>query len=45
MVARGDLVSKFSPEKVPIVQKEIIKKANAQRKVVIVATPDAGIND
>jgi len=38
MVARGDLGIEISPQNVPVVQKEIIQKANAQRKVVIVAT-------
>ncbi|HNW26444.1 MAG TPA: pyruvate kinase [Candidatus Gastranaerophilaceae bacterium] len=38
IVARGDLGVEISPEKVPVVQKELIRKANAQRKSVIVAT-------
>ena len=38
MVARGDLGIEISTEQVPIVQKNIIRKANQKRKVVIVAT-------
>ena len=38
MVARGYLGIEISTEKVPIVQKTIIRKANTKRKVVIVAT-------
>ncbi len=38
MVARGDLGIEISTEKVPIVQKTIIRKACGKSKVVIVAT-------
>lgn len=38
MVARGDLGVELDPEKVPMLQKEIIRKANYQEKFVITAT-------
>ncbi|MBX7219514.1 MAG: pyruvate kinase [Blastocatellia bacterium] len=38
MVARGDLGVETETEKVPIFQKEIIRHANRERKVVITAT-------
>ncbi|HKJ26922.1 MAG TPA: pyruvate kinase, partial [Anaerolineales bacterium] len=38
MVARGDLGVEMSPEAVPIIQKQIIEKANLNRKIVITAT-------
>ncbi|MBI4462188.1 MAG: pyruvate kinase [Acidobacteria bacterium] len=38
MVARGDLGVEMSPEKVPVIQKLIIEKANARKIPVITAT-------
>ena len=38
MIARGDLGVEMSPEKVPVVQKEIIARACDARRIVITAT-------
>ena len=38
MVARGDLGVEIPPEEVPVVQKQLIEKANAKGRVVVTAT-------
>jgi pyruvate kinase len=38
MIARGDLAIEVPREKVPVIQKMLIRKARAQRKLVITAT-------
>ena len=38
MVARGDLGVEMAPEKVPVIQKHVIRQASAWRKPVITAT-------
>ena len=45
MVARGDLGVELPLERVPMVQKRIVEQTRARAKPVIVATPDAGVDD
>ena len=42
MVARGDLGVEIPMERVPIVQKEVVKKANEQARISIIATQMLG---
>lgn len=45
MVARGDLGVELPPERVPGIQKRILRACHYQGKPSIVATQDAGIHD
>ena len=45
MAARGDMGVEVPLEEVPVLQKQIIKKAVAKGKQVITATQDAGVHD
>ena len=45
MVARGDLGIEINTERLPVVQKHLISRANSHGKLVITAYADAGIND
>lgn len=38
MIARGDLGVELPPEKVPVIQKELLKKANSMARITITAT-------